>query len=110
MDRLNNRLIRGAIAAAIMLFASGTVHAQQLDHPATILGHPNLNGIWQALNTAYWNLEGHSVDGLGKDFWKLGAIGVIPAGQSVLRGGGKIPYLPEALKKRDENRSQWPAG
>jgi hypothetical protein len=94
------------VAAAMMLSAA---HAQQLDRPATIFGHPSFNGIWQALNTAYWNLEGHSVEGFSKEFWQLGAIGVIPAGRSVLRGGGTIPYLPEALKKRDDNRSKWPA-
>jgi hypothetical protein len=106
---LRNRFVRAIVTAATILFAASAAQAQQLDRPATISGHPNFNGIWQALNTAYWNLEGHPVEGLGKDFWQLGAIGVIPAGQSVLRGGGTIPYLPEALKKRDENRSKWPA-
>jgi hypothetical protein len=97
------------IATAAIWFAPSAAQAQQLNRPATVSGHPNFNGIWQALNTAYWNLEGHSVEGLSKDFWQLGAIGVIPAGKSVLKGGGAIPYLPEALKKRDENRSKWPA-
>jgi hypothetical protein len=96
------------VTAAVVLAASAA-HAQQPNRPAKISGHPNFNGIWQALNTANWNLEGHPVEGLSRDFWQLGAIGVIPAGQSVLRGGGTIPYLPEALKKRDENRSHWPA-
>lgn len=76
--------------------------------PATIAGHPNLNGIWRVMNDANWNLEGHSVEGFPKQFEMLGAIGVIPAGKSMLKGGGTIPYLPEALKKRDENRSHWP--
>jgi hypothetical protein len=106
--RLRNRFIRTIVTAATILAAGSAAQAQQLNRPAKISGHPNLNGIWQALNTAYWNLEGHSVDGYGKDFWQLGAIAVIPAGQSVLRGGGTIPYLPEALKKRDDNRSKWP--
>src|ERR1700693_1874543 len=105
--QIANRFIRALVMAANILFAASAAQAQQLDRPATILGHPNFNGIWQALNTAYWNLEGHSVEGFGKDFWQLGAIAVVPAGQSVLRGGGAIPYLPEALRKRDENRSQW---
>jgi hypothetical protein len=87
--------------------AQQTVNAQ-LDRPARIAGRPNLNGIWQALNTANWNLEGHSAEALNQ-FWQLGAIGAIPAGQSVLKGGGAIPYLPEALKKRNENRVKWPA-
>lgn len=106
--RLRNRFIRTIVTAATILLAGSAAQAQQLNRPAKISGHPNLNGIWQALNTAYWNLEGHSVDGYGKDFWQLGAIAAIPAGQSVLRGGGTIPYLPEALKKRDDNRSKWP--
>ena len=38
---------------------------------------------------------------------RLGAIAAIPAGQSVVVGG-EIPYLPEALAKREENRAGWP--
>src|SRR5580704_9559835 len=107
--RLKHRCIGTAVMAATILCAGTAAQAQRLDRPATISGHPNFNGIWQALNTAYWNLEAHPVEGLSKDFWQLGAIAVIPAGKSVLRGCGTIPYLPEALKKRDENRSKWPA-
>jgi len=109
MTDLHKRFARAIATVAAILLAANAAPAQQLDRPAAISGHPNFNGIWQALNTAYWNLESHSVEGLSKDFWQLGAIGVIPAGRSVLHGGGTIPYLPEALKKRDENRSKWPA-
>jgi hypothetical protein len=80
--------------------------AQQQERPAQIGGKPNLNGIWQALNTAHWNLEGHSAQGLDA-FWQMGAIAAIPAGKSVVVGG-EIPYLPEALGKREENRAGWP--
>jgi hypothetical protein len=96
-------------AAALLL--AGAVQAQQANRPSTMAGHPNFNGIWQAMNTAYWNLEAHSVEPYVKDpkeFWQLGAIAVIPAGHGFLKGGGTIPYLPEALKKRDENRAKWP--
>jgi hypothetical protein len=75
--------------------------------PARIGGHPNFNGIWQSINSANWNLEAHSVSGLSQ-FWQLGAIASIPAGKSMLKDGGKIPYKPEALKQRDENRAKWP--
>jgi hypothetical protein len=81
--------------------------AQERERPERIGGKPNLNGIWQAMNTANWNLEGHSAEALG-EFWQLGAIAAIPAGQSVVVGG-EIPYLPDALAKRDENRAGWPA-
>jgi hypothetical protein len=81
--------------------------AQQRERPERIGGKPNLNGIWQALNTAYWNLEGHSAEPI-EEYWQLGAIAAIPAGQSVVVGG-EIPYRPEALARRDENRAGWPA-
>jgi hypothetical protein len=93
-----------SLAAALALAAAGA-HAQ--DRPKRIAGHPNLNGIWQAQNTAYWNLEAHSARDLGDKFWKLGAIAAAPAGQSVVEGGA-IPYKPEAIAKRDENRAAWP--
>ena len=85
-----------------------TPQTQPWQLPATIGGHPNLNGVWQALNTAYWNLEAHSAQALD-DFWGLGAIAAIPAGKSVIKGDVTIPYLPAALKQRDQNRATWPA-
>jgi hypothetical protein len=67
---------------------------------------PDFNGVWQAIGTAHWNLEDHSATGI-PEFWGLGAIAAVPAGQSVVEGG-TIPYLPAALAKRDENRAGWP--
>ena len=58
--------------------------------PRTPDGKPDLNGIWQVLGTAHYNLEAHS------------ATEGVPAGFSVV-DGGSIPYKPDALKKRDEN-------
>jgi hypothetical protein len=93
---------------AVALAAPGTrAVAQDRQRLDRIAGKPNLNGVWQALNTANWNLEGHSAEPLER-FWQLGAIAAIPAGQSVVVGG-KIPYLAEALAKREENRAGWPA-
>jgi hypothetical protein len=106
------KMVAGAaIAAALAVLALvatkiPTSEAQSAQQPARIGGHPNLNGVWQAVTTAYWNLEDHSAEGLSA-FWQLGAIAAIPAGQSVVEGG-TIPYLPEALAKRDENRAGWP--
>src|SRR5438477_10043448 len=103
---MGNRIIRAiAIAAAMMLpvVAAQAQQAQQADRPARVSGHPNFNGIWQAMNTAYWNLEGHSVESYPKEFWQLGAIGTIPAGKSVVKEG-TIPYLPAALNNRNASR------
>ena len=93
-----------AVTAACL---AQTAIAQERERPERIGGNPNLNGIWQALNTAHWNIEGHSAEPIER-FWQLGAIAAIPAGQSVVVGG-EIPYLPEALAKREENRAGWPA-
>ncbi|MEI9814689.1 MAG: hypothetical protein WDO18_19530 [Acidobacteriota bacterium] len=56
-------------------------------------GKPDFSGIWEPRNTAYGSLEAHS------------ASKGIRAGVSVIvdPADGKIPYKPEALKKRDEN-------
>ena len=101
---MRHRFIGAILTTALMSSAS----AQQASRPATIAGKPNFNGIWQALNTANWNLEAHSAEALD-DFWGLGAIASIPAGKSVLKGGGTIPYLPVALEQRNKNRANWPA-
>ena len=58
--------------------------------PRTTDGKPNLSGIWQAVNTAAWDIQGHSAQ---KD---------IPAGQGVVEGN-VIPYQPWAAEKKKEN-------
>jgi len=68
------------MATAIVLAVSAARAQPQPDRPARIAGRPNFNGIWQALNTAYWNLEGHSAEALN-EFGELGAIAAIPAGR-----------------------------
>jgi hypothetical protein len=111
---MRSRLLVALMTVAAILSTVSAAQAQpKLDRPARISGHPNFNGVWQALNTAYWNLEAHSLEvppgSPGNNvFWQLGAIAAIPAGRSVVRGG-TIPYLPDALKKRNENRANWPA-
>jgi hypothetical protein len=96
------------LGLALVLGAWQPLLAQERQRPARIGGKPNLNGIWQALNTAHWNLEGHSAEAIDEFSAKMGAIAAIPAGNSVVVGG-TIPYKPEALAKRAENRAGWPA-
>jgi hypothetical protein len=96
------------VLALVLSLLVQPVLAQQRDRPQRIGGKPNLNGIWQALNTAHWNLEGHSAEALAEFSTRMGAIAAIPAGNSVVVGG-TIPYLPAALAKRSENRAGWPA-
>lgn len=65
-----------------------------------IAGKPNLNGIWQAMTTANWDLEDHPAQ--AGPAVQLGAIDATPAGYGVVEGG-TIPYKPEALAKKKEN-------
>lgn len=95
------------VAATAALAGHVSAAEAQKPRPARVDGHPNLNGIWQAMNSAYWNLEAHSATAIRNE-WKLGALSGIPAGESVVEGG-TIPYLPKALKTRDENRAGYPA-
>ena len=64
-------------------------------------GRPDLNGIWQALVTANWDLQDHEAQP-GPHPELTGAYGDGPAGQSIVEGG-EIPYKPEALGKRKAN-------
>lgn len=58
--------------------------------PRTSDGKPDLNGIWQVMGTAHWDLEAHSPEE------------GVPGGQSVVEGGD-IPYKPEALAQKRAN-------
>jgi hypothetical protein len=90
-----------ALAAALLLGASMTVSEAQdtTKAPRTADGRPNLNGIWQALTTANWDLQTH-VARPGPV--ALGAVGSVPAGLGVVEGD-EIPYLPSAAAKRKQN-------
>ena len=103
---MRNRLV--ALSAVFGLsLGAGTALAQPGGiGPETIMGHPNLSGVWQAMNTANWNLEAHSAQALD-EFWKLGSLASIPAGRSVVVEG-TIPYRDDALAQREENQAGWP--
>ena len=67
--------------------AAGTV---RYDGPRTPEGRPDLNGIWQTLNAASWDVRPHNAqDG-------------VPAGLGVVEGG-EIPYRPWAAAQQERN-------
>ena len=77
-----------AVAVVSAVPAAGQTSAYTA--PRTENGQPDLQGIWQVLNTAAWNIEDHNA-----------SLGV-PAGRAVVEGDG-IPYQPWALEKQQEN-------
>ena len=66
---------------------------------------PDLSGIWQAVNTAHWNVEGHTAKKMPVT-GVIGAYGGMLAGTSVVVGG-EIPYRADALAAREVNQADW---
>jgi len=85
-----------AIVAALWL-AGGQVSSGQ--GRSGTGGRPNFNGIWQAINSANWDIEAHEARP-GPP--QLGTLLAAPAGLGVVVDG-PIPYQPAAAAKRKEN-------
>ena len=91
--------MKKTIPMLVGLLAVGAIQAQVLTEPPRAAGgRPDLSGVWQALNTAHWNLEPHVAD--YPVLLELGAQFAVPPGAGVVEGG-RIPYLPEARAERD---------
>ena len=104
---------------AVLVFFSFSVHAADYKAPRGPGGvHPDLNGIWQALNTANYDIEMHTASHSMQlregphgplptvKTMYLGAVASVPPGLGVVVDG-KIPYTPEALAKEQENKANW---
>ena len=95
-------MMRNTIITGLLCLAAS--QAQTYKAPRTADGKPNLNGIWQAVNTADWDLEGHAA--AAGPVSSLGAVFARPPGLSVVEGD-EIPYLPAALAKKKANQADW---
>ena len=124
-DRVkSHRIVRDlaiALATAIVVatgFWTASPAETQAARPARIAGKPNLNGIWQALNTANYDILSHQAKAAlamrpgpvvpipAAPVLAFGAVGAVPAGNGIVEGD-EIPYLPEAAKKQKENQENW---
>src|SRR4029434_5299108 len=91
--------VGACIAVAVALVSA---QAPSYRAPRTADGKPSLNGIWQAINSANYDIEAHAA--APSPVLELGAAGAIPGGLGIVEGG-TLPYRPEALTKRNENRA-----
>lgn len=103
-NRLNHRgamMGVAAVAAFIVLLAAQSAPAQDYRAPRTPDGRPDLNGIWQAVGAAHYDIEPHAAD--FSPSLEMGALGAVPAGLGIVVGG-EIPYQQSALAQRVANR------
>ncbi len=103
---MTKHLFGGALLAlSCAMFAAGQVPTSKISR--TPSGTPDISGIWQALNTANWDLQAHGAEP-GRDS-RMGAIGAVAPGPGVVEGG-EIPYLPSAAAQRKQNyKDRWSA-
>ncbi|MEE2613690.1 MAG: hypothetical protein VX975_07690, partial [Acidobacteriota bacterium] len=87
--------IAAAVAAAglLLVVTPATAQAPAYRAPRAPDGRPDLNGIWQALNTAHWDIEPHAAG--PSVVRELGTLSAVPGGLGVV-DGDVIPYRPEA--------------
>ena len=101
--------VLAAVAIGAALSApSAPAHAQEPAYTAPRFydGNPDLNGIWQAVGTAHWDLEAHHARPGPPQF---GALFAEPGGMSYV-DGGTIPYQPWGAERKRENFEQrWTA-
>ena len=80
--------IVAAASLSLLCLVPGVASAQGL--PRSSDGKPDLSGIWQAVNTAAWNVLPHAAEA------------GVPAGLGVVEGD-EIPYTAAAAAKQREN-------
>jgi hypothetical protein len=66
-------------------------------------GKPDLSGIWQANNSANWDIQAHSAR--QGPILELGAVFSVPAGLGVVEGD-EIPYQPWAAREKERERGE----
>ena len=127
---MRNRSTRWAIvitavvtAGLVSLFlkpgAPPIISAQAQTQVTRIAGHPDFSGIWEANNTANWDLLTHESRPLvgqpgltansvvlAAPVVGLGTLGWIPAGTGIVENN-EIPYLPWAAQRKKENQEHW---
>jgi hypothetical protein len=112
-------VVTAAILIGVWLYGMRSA-GQSSGRAARIDGHPNLSGIWQAVNEANWDLEPHAaragmVTQVGvhplalvpaAPVLALGTVGAVRGSIGVVEGG-TIPYQPWAAAQKKDNSDHW---
>ena len=118
MGNMFHKLITMCAAAGVLTVAIVPLAAQAYRAPRAPGGKPDLNGIWQSLNEANYDIEAHVARAAmalrpgpygpvpAAPVLALGAVGAVPPGLGVV-DGGEIPYKPEALAQKKKNQQDW---
>jgi hypothetical protein len=118
MEKMLIRFWMRPIIAVLMAIGVLPLSGQSYRAPRMPSGEPDLNGVWQALNEANFDIEAHVARPAmalrpgpygpvpAAPVVALGAVGAVPPGLGVVEGGG-IPYKPEALDHKKQNQQDW---
>ena len=98
---MRNRLrhsLKALLVASVLSPALG--QTQTSDLPRTATGEPRLDGIWQALTEANYDIRPHAAG--PAPLPEMGTFSAIHPGVGIVEGG-KIPYQPWAADRQKEN-------
>ena len=105
--------------AALLVSTPAAGQPADFEPPRLSNGNPDLNGIWQALSAAHYDLEPHNARHAMQlregprgplpdvPVLRLGAVGAVPGSMGFIVGGGQIPYTDEARALKEENHANW---
>ena len=111
-------LVAAAAGAMFALLAVPVGGQAPPSVPRLANGRPDLNGVWQTLNEANFDIQMHvarpamalQAGPYGQvpaaSVLALGAVGAVPPGVGVVEGDA-LPYLPDALNTKRENQANW---
>jgi hypothetical protein len=117
--KLATVLVAGAVGAALAILALPVAgQGPSSGVPRLANGKPDLNGIWQALNEANFDIQMHAARPAmalragpygpvpAAPVVAFGAVGAVPPGVGVVEGD-ELPYKPEMLATRKANQENW---
>jgi len=102
-------MFAAVIAVMVGVFSLTTepvvgVGGQEYQADRTASGHPDFNGIWQAIGSHHFNIEPHAAS--HGPVVEMASLGAIPGGLGIVEGG-EIPYTAAARAQQQDNKEHW---